>query len=85
MRRSPRRHPAFLGPPEQFLDVPLPAESLHDPACAPDMAVCAKYAPAQTGPLQQAPSPCVDMPVERQPSVALFDLCYDELCQVLAL
>ena len=65
MRRSPGRHPAFLGPAEQFLDVPLPAESLHDPACAPDMAVGAKDAPAQTGPLQQAPPRRVNMPGER--------------------
>ena len=68
MRRAPRRHPAFLGASEEFLHIPLAAESMHDPPCAPDMAVGTEHAPAQAGPLQQAPSRHVDVPVERQSS-----------------
>jgi hypothetical protein len=58
---GPWRHPALLSPSEEFLDVPLPAESIHDTACAPDMAVGA----------ENAPSGLIDMPFERQSTATL--------------
>src|ERR1700688_3534918 len=84
MRRTPWRHPAFLGPPEEFLYIPLTAESMRNPPCAPDMAVGREHASAQTGPFLQAPSRHVDVPIERQPSPALCDLRHNEIRQVLA-
>ena len=83
MRWTPGSHPALFRPPEQFFHIPLPAEGIHDTAGAPDMAVGAKHAPSQTGPLQQVPARRINMPFERQTSANLFDFCHNELCQVL--
>jgi len=52
MGRPPGYDPALLRPAEQFFHIPLPPESVYDPAGAPDMAIRAQHAPAQAGALQ---------------------------------
>src|SRR5258708_2212548 len=85
VRGTPGYDPALLGSTEQFLHIPLPPESVNDPASAPDMMVGTQDASPQARALQQSPPGLIDVPMERYLPTRLFHRGHHEFRQVLAL
>src|SRR5271165_2750788 len=84
VRRPPGYDPAFLGPPEQFLHIPLAPETVYDATGAPSMMIGTQHPPAQARTFQQAPARGVHMPMERYFPASLSHRGDHELRQVLA-
>ena len=78
MRRSPRHHATLLRPAEQFFDVPLTAERLHDPTSAPQAMIRAQHPPPKSGLLHLAAQRSVHMPAQCRLLVVTADLGYHE-------
>src|SRR5712692_4813831 len=84
MRRSPGHHATLLRPAEQFFDVPLTAERLHDPASAPQVMIRAQHPPPQSGLLHLVAQRRIDMPAQCRLLVVAADLGYHESRQMFA-
>src|ERR1700677_762470 len=84
MRWSPGHHASLLRPAEQFFDVPLTAERLHDSASAPGVMIRAQHPPSEPGLLQMA-APCrIHVPAQGRLFVVAADLGYYESRQMFA-
>src|SRR2546427_651841 len=76
MRRSPGHHASLLGPAEQFFDIPLTTEPVHNPARAPEVSIRAQHPPSEPGILQLATQRRIHMPAQGWPLVASVDLSH---------
>src|ERR1700692_3471265 len=85
VRWPPGYDPAFLGPTEQFLHIPLAPETVYDAAGAPSMMIGTQHSPAQARALQHAPPCRIDLPIQRGLPTFLFHRDHHKLRQVLAL
>src|ERR1022692_4031029 len=84
MRWSPGHHTTLLRPAEQFFDVPLSAERLHDPASAPQVMIGAQHPPPEPGLLHMPTQHRIHMPAQRRLLVVAADLGYHESRQMFA-
>src|SRR5207253_10968058 len=77
MRRSPGHHASLLGPAEQFFDIPLTTEPVHNPARAPEVSIRTQHPPTLPGILQLATQRRIHMPAQGWPLVASVELRWD--------
>src|SRR5580692_5770688 len=84
MRRCPGHHASLLRPAEQFFDVPLTAECLHDPASAPRVMIRTQHPPPESGLLQMAAQRRIHVPSQGRLFVVAADLGYYESRQMFA-
>ena len=84
MRRSPGHHASLLGPAEQFFDIPLTTEPVHNPARAPEVSIRTQHPPSEPGILQLATQRRIHMPAQGWPLVASVDLSHHEARQMFA-
>src|SRR5438874_1355537 len=83
-RGTPWRDSALLGPAEEFFDVPLAAEGIHDAFGSPAMLVGAEHAAPQSSLLQVSATFIVDMPCQRWIGVGTTNLDDHERGQMLS-
>src|SRR5450755_4540188 len=84
MCRSPWHYATLLRPAEQFFDVPLTAERLHDPASAPQVMIRAQHSPPQSGLLHLVAQRRIDMPAQCRLLVVAADLGHHKSRQMFA-
>ena len=64
MRRSPGHYASLFRPAEQFFDLPLTAEPVHNPASTPQVLICTQHPPPKPRLLQLAAQRRIHMPAE---------------------
>src|SRR5437870_11377381 len=82
MRRSPWHYPTLLRPAEQFFDVPLTTERMHNPASTPQVLIRAQHPPPQSGLLQLAAQRRIHTPTQGRSLVISTALGYHEVRQM---